>query len=358
MRIAQVSPLYESVPPKAYGGTERVVSYLTEELVARGHDVTLFASGDSVTEAKLIPTVDESMRQSGKEAEWLAYFTLQMGQVAALSDAFDIIHFHTGFPHFPIANQLCVPNVTTLHDRQDLPEFLPLYKQFPNLPLVSISNSQRMPLPKVRWVDTVYHGLPPDMYAFCPESDNYFVFLGRISPAKRVDRAIEIAERCGVPLYVGAKIDKADAAYFNESIKPLFDKPCVHYLGEVGGDAKRELLQHARALLFPIDWPEPFGLVMIEAFSCGTPVIAYRNGAVPEVMEHGVTGYIVDNQEEAVEAANRIDDIDRKACREVFERRFTAGVMAENYLRVYRKILTQERQSAFAQPLTQGASHG
>lgn len=340
MKIAQVSPLFESVPPKHYGGTERVISYLTEELVRQGHEVTLFASGDSVTAAQLIAPVAESLRPDMMRYPWLAYHTIEMDLLTELADSFDVIHFHTDYLHFPIAKKLSTPHITTLHGRLDLPELTPLYRRFPDMPLVSISDSQRSPLPWVNWRATVYHGLPPDLYAFEPQPSNYFVFIGRISPEKRVDRAIEIAQQCGVPLHIGAKIDKADEPYFNEHIKPLLRDPLVTYLGEIGERDKRELLEHATALLFPIDWPEPFGLVMIEAFSCGTPVIAYGHGSVPEIMEDGVTGFIVSNQDEAIRAARNIDSIDRRGCRDAFERRFTSAHMAEDYLRVYRQLQT------------------
>jgi glycosyltransferase involved in cell wall biosynthesis len=341
MKIAQISPLFESVPPKAYGGTERVVSFLTEELVRLGHEVTLFASGDSVTAAELIAPVDRSIRSSGNEDGWPGYLTLQMSLLAEQSARFDILHFHTGFMHFPLAARLGRPYLTTMHDRLDLAGATDVYRHFPEVPLVSISHSQRRPLPAANWIANVYHGLPADLYGYSPGPGKHFVFLGRLSPDKRVDRAIEIAERCGVPLYIGAKLDKADEAYFNERIKPLFAKPCVHFLGEIGEEEKRELLQGARALLFPIDWPEPFGLVMIEALSCGTPVVAYANGAIPEVLEHGVTGFVVSNQDEAVAAAQRIGEIDRAVCRATFERRFSAAGMACNYLGVYEKILSR-----------------
>lgn len=343
MKIAQVSPLFESVPPKGYGGTERVISYLTEELVRRGHEVTLFAAGDAVTRARLVSAVPESIRpdMSKLRQEWLAYHCIEMDQVASLARTFDVIHFHTEYLHFPLTRALGVPHVTTLHGRLDLPELEPLCRHFSDVPLVSISDSQRSPLPWANWVGTVHHGLPPDFYTFMPEAKDYFVFIGRVSPEKRLDRAIDMAKRCGTRLYIAAKVDKADEAYFNETLKPLFKDPLVEFVGEIGEKEKRELLQHARALLFPIDWPEPFGLVMIEAFSCGTPVIAYPHGAVPEVMEDGITGFVVTNQDEAVRAAQRIDSIDRKACRQAFERRFTAGHMAENYLRVYQRLLSR-----------------
>ncbi|KIF83270.1 glycosyltransferase family 4 protein [Noviherbaspirillum autotrophicum] len=340
MKIAQVSPLFESVPPKHYGGTERVISYLTEELVHQGHEVTLFASGDSTTEARLIAPCAQSLRPEMLRYPWLAYHTIQMDMVAEMASEFDVLHFHTDYLHFPIAKRLGTAHVTTLHGRLDLPELEPLYKRFPHIPVVSISNSQRAPLPWGDWHATVYHGLPDNLYSFVPEAGNYFVFIGRISPEKRLDRAIDIALQCDMPLYIGAKIDKADEAYFEEQIKPLLRHPKLQFLGEIGEREKRELLGHATALLFPIDWPEPFGLVMIEAFSCGTPVIAYPHGSVPEIMEDGVTGYTVTSQEEAVRAARNIHLIDRKGCREAFERRFTATHMAENYLRVYQQLLS------------------
>jgi glycosyltransferase involved in cell wall biosynthesis len=339
MKIAQVSPLFERVPPKAYGGTERVISYLTEELVRLGHDVTLFASGDSITGARLVPAIELSFRQDVVQRIWLAYHTIQMDLVSRLAHTFDVIHFHTDYLHFPIARNFSTPHVTTLHGRLDLPELVPLYRHFNDLPLISISNSQRIPLPWANWCKTVYHGLPPGLYSFRSEPGNYFVYIGRISLEKRVDRAIDIARQCGLPLYIAAKIDKADETYFNECIEPLLRDPLVSYIGEVGEPEKRDLLEHARALLFPIDWPEPFGLVMIEAFACGTPVIAYRHGSIPEIMEDGVTGFVVTNQEDAVRAARSIESIDRKRCRQVFERRFTVAHMAENYLSMYRRLL-------------------
>ena len=339
MRIAQVSPLIESVPPKGYGGTERVVSYLTEELVARGHQVTLFASADSLTQAKLVPAVAQNLRSNEKEALLPAYNTVQMGQVSELAGQFDVIHFHTGYLHFPIARSLPTAHLTTLHDRQDLAELAAVYRHYPAMPLVSISDNQRTPHPGLNWLATVHHGLPADLYSFRAAAQDYFVFIGRVSPDKRVDRAIEIAERCGALLYIGAVVEDKYQAYFEHDIQPLFDKPCVRFLGEIDQQRKRELLENARALLFPIDWPEPFGLVIIEALACGTPVIAYRNGATPEIIEHGVTGFLVANQEEAVDAAMRIDNIDRTRCRMRFEQRFTASVMADHYENVYRSLL-------------------
>lgn len=339
MKIAQVAPLFERVPPKAYGGTERVISYLTEELVRQGHDVTLFASGDSLTAARLVPVIEQSLRLDLNRQEWLMYHTMMLDQVVAMADEFDVIHFHTDYLHFPLTRRLPVAHVTTLHGRLDLPDLVPLYRHFNQVPLVSISQSQRRPLPWVNWIDTVYHGLPPDLYAFNAKPGEYFAFIGRISPEKRVDRAIEIAVHCGVPLKIAAKIDRADQAYFKEHIEKLFQHPLVEYIGEVGEAEKRSLLGQARALLFPIDWPEPFGLVLIESFACGTPVVAYRHGSVPEIVEEGVTGLLVSDQEQALQAAQRIGDLDRARCRRTFEQRFTAQHMADNYLKAYRQVM-------------------
>jgi glycosyltransferase involved in cell wall biosynthesis len=340
MRIAQVAPLFESVPPQGYGGTERVVSYLTEELVRQGHEVTLFASGDSVTRARLVSAVGHSIRAQIGDQSWMAYHTIQMDQVAQMAPQFDILHFHTDYLHFPLARTLSTPHVTTMHGRLDLPELAPVLHRFSDCPLVSISASQRLPLPDANWYGTVHHGLPPDLYSCGTAPGGYFVFLGRISREKRLDRAIDIAERCGMRLYIAAKVDKADEPYYSEC-KPLLELPMVEYIGEVNERQKSELLEHANALLFPIDWPEPFGLVMIEAFACGTPVIAYRSGSVPEVMEDGVTGYIVDNQEDAVRAARRVAVLDRSRCRDAFDRRFTAEHMAKAYCRIYETVIAE-----------------
>ena len=335
MKIAQVAPLFESVPPKGYGGTERVVSYLTEELVAMGHDVTLFATADSVTSAKLIPITTKSLRADAGSPVALACHVTQLGRLGKSADSFDVIHFHTDYLHFPMARQLATPHVTTLHGRLDLPELAPLYKQFRDIPLVSISDKQRAPLPWVNWRATVYHGLPADLYRFGPAPGDYCVFLGRIAREKRPDRAIDIALRANMPIVIAAKVDPADADYFETCIKPLLAHPLVRFVGEVGEAAKQQLLAHARALLFPIDWPEPFGLVMIESFACGTPVIAYRHGSVPEIIDDGVTGFVVDNREQALDALRRIDSIDRRRCRVEFEQRFSARQMASRYVQLY-----------------------
>ncbi|HVK55924.1 MAG TPA: glycosyltransferase family 4 protein [Burkholderiales bacterium] len=335
MRIAQVAPLIESVPPKGYGGTERVVSYLTEELVSQGHKVTLFASGDSITRAKLVSPVKRALRLDHRQDDATLYHTLLMDQVFDVASSFDVIHFHTDYLHLPLARRSTTPYVTTLHGRLDCPGLAPLYKHFRDTPLISISDSQRAPLRWASWRATVHHGLPSNLYSFYPGPGEYFAFVGRMSHEKRVDRAIEIAEHCGVPLYIAAKIDKTEEAYFNEYLKPLFKSPLVNYVGEIGEAEKNDFLGKAKALLFPIDWPEPFGLVQIESFACGTPVIAYRNGSVPEIMEDGVTGFVVTNQEEAFRAASNIELIDRRGCRDVFERRFTATRMATDYLGAY-----------------------
>lgn len=338
MKIAQVAPLFESVPPKLYGGTERVVSYLTEELVNQGHEVTLFASGDSVTGARLEPILPRSLRLD-RCNDPLAHHVLMLNRVAKLAPHFDIIHFHIDYIHFPLSRVLNLPHVTTLHGRLDLPDLVPVYREFNDMPVVSISNHQRAPLPHANWQKTVYHGLPADLYDFKPKPGHYLAFLGRISPEKRPDRAIEIAKRVGIPLRIAAKVDKADEEYFETKIRPLLNDPLVDFVGEIGETEKGDFLGNALALLFPIDWPEPFGLVMIEALACGTPVIAFRCGSVPEVMEDGVTGFIVDDIDQAVAAVEKVPGIDRRVCRQIFERRFSAEKMARQYLEVYRRII-------------------
>jgi glycosyltransferase involved in cell wall biosynthesis len=338
MKIAQIAPLLESVPPKGYGGTERVVSYLTEALVELGHAVTLFASGDSRTRARLVPVVPRSLRLDPRHPDWLAWHTVMLDQVFASAAEFDVMHFHVDFLHYPLVRQCATPCLTTLHGRLDLPDLAPLHRHFREQPLVSISQAQRKPLAESRWIATVHHGLPEALYRFQAVPSDYFAFVGRISPEKRVDRAIEIAQATGTPLHIAAKVDRVDRAYFERDIRPLLDDPLVEFVGEIGQDEKSDFIGRAKALLFPIDWPEPFGLVMIEALACGTPVIAYRCGSVPEILEHGVTGFIVDDMQQAVEAARQIDRIDRAACRRTFERRFTARRMAQQYLAVYQAL--------------------
>src|SRR5438093_7967236 len=300
MRIAQVAPLYESVPPKYYGGTERVVSYLTEELVRQGHEVTLFASGDSETKAHLVAACRRSLRMDKHCVDRLAHHMLMLEHVVQRAAEFDIVHFHTDYLHFPLSRRDRITHVTTLHGRLDVPDLVPLYQEFREMPVISISNGQRQPLPRAHWQATVYHGLPAEKYRSRAEPGRYLAFLGRISPEKRVDRAIEIAKQVGMPLKIAAKVDRVDKDYFDWIIAPLLRNSLVEFVGEIGEGEKDEFLGNAYALLFPIDWPEPFGLVMIEAMACGTPVIAYRGGAVPEALDEGVTGFIVHSLEDAM----------------------------------------------------------
>ena len=336
MKIAQVAPLMESVPPRAYGGTERVVSYLTEALVDLGHDVTLFASGDSQTRARLVAPVKQSLRLDPRRPDWLVWHTVMLDQVFEQAPDFDVVHFHVDFLHYPLVRRCPTPCLTTLHGRLDIPDLAPLHRHFREQALVSISQAQRKPLGDAcRWLATVQHGVPEDLYSFHERPGDYFAFVGRIAPEKRVDRAIQMAQATGVKLRIAAKVDRVDEAYFQRAIEPLLDHPLVEYIGEIEESEKDEFIGNARALLFPIDWPEPFGLVMIEALACGTPVIAWRCGSVPEVIEHGRTGFVVEDMGQAVEAARRIGEIQRGVCRSVWERRFTARRMAERYLEVY-----------------------
>src|SRR5579883_1794796 len=341
MRIAQVAPLYESVPPRLYGGTERVVSYLTEELVRVGHKVTLFASGDSRTAAELVAICEHAIRLERSPSAALALHTLLVQTVFARAHDFDVIHCHIDCLHLPLARSSPVPVVTTLHGRLDIAGLDRLYREFAELPLVSISNAQRAPIPWASWAGTVHHGLPLELHRPHYDAGSYLVFLGRISPEKRVDRAIAIARRAGLPLKIAAKVDPADREYFSLEIGHLLQAPGIDYLGEVDEPAKAELLGGALALLFPIDWPEPFGLAMIEAMACGTPVIAFGGGAVPEVIDPGITGFIVSNIEEAVACVERARRIDRRECRRHFERRFGAARMAREYSTIYRSCEAQ-----------------
>jgi glycosyltransferase involved in cell wall biosynthesis len=338
MRIAQVAPIFESVPPRLYGGTERVVSYLTEELVRQGHDVTLYASGDSVTRARLVSTAPTAARLDATCVDPLARQTVLIDRVLREAAQFDQIHFHCDYLHFPYTRRLAVPHVTTLHGRLDIPDLVALYREFDDQPLVSISQFQRRPVPKARWVGNVYHGLPTDLLQPVANPGGYLAVLGRISPEKGIDRAIAIAEKAGMTLQIAAKVDAADKQYFAEVIEPLLAKPHVEYIGEIDEKGKQDFLGRARALLFPIDWPEPFGLVMIEAMACGTPVIAFARGSVPEVIEDGVTGFVVNDVDGAVEAVTRLDEIDRDEVRARFEQRFTAERMATDYVGVYRSL--------------------
>ena len=339
MRIAQIAPLTEPVPPKLYGGTERVVSYITEELVRQGHEVSLFASGDSQTSAKLIPCCERGLRLDPQVRDPLAHNVLMLEKIRQRANDFDVLHFHTDYMFFPLIRDHALTSVTTLHGRLDLPDLMPLYREFNDIPLVSISDHQRMPLPPVNWAATVYHGLPLDLYPFCDDpSLDYVAFLGRVSPEKRPDRAISIAWRAGLKLKMACKIDRVDEDYFANDIRPLLQKHTaqVEFFGEIELEERRALLGNALALLFPIDWPEPFGLVMIEAMSCGTPVIASRCGSIPEVVEDGVTGFIVSDETEAVAAIKRVRNLDRRVIRERFEERFSVQRMVRDYVDVYR----------------------
>ena len=339
MRIAQISPLTEAVPPKLYGGTERVVSWLTEELVALGHEVTLFASGDSVTSARLEAMWPTALRLDGSVRDPNALHVSMIEQVARRANDFDLLHFHLDYYPFSVMSRQSIPFVTTLHGRLDLPEHEPMFATFPDVPLISISNAQRRPAMNSHWVSTVYHGMPEDLLAPAPTQPSYLAFLGRISPEKRVDRAIHIAERCGLPLKIAAKVDAADRDYFEEMIKPLLAKPHVEFIGEISDVQKSEFLSGALALLVPIDWPEPFGLVMIEAMACGAPVIAFNRGSVPELIEDGLTGFVVEDETSAVGAIRQLSRLSRTEIRKRFEERFTARRMAKDYLASYRTLL-------------------
>src|SRR2546430_16510926 len=345
MRIAQVAPLSESVPPKHYGGTERIVSYLTEELVRQGHDVTLFASGDSVTRARLVAACGQSLRLNDRCKDWIARHIVLLEQVFQRAHEFDVVHFHIDYLHFPLSRRTSVPQVTTLDGRLDLPDLVPLYEQFRDMPVLSISNAQRQPLPWANWQATIYHGLPEDLFQFRSKPGSYLAFLGRISPERRVDRAIEIAKQAGMPLKIAAKVDLVDQDYFERTVEPLLrDSAVAECVGEISDEEKDQFLGNAYALLFPIDWPEPFGLVMIEAMACGTPIIAYDGGAVREIIKEGQTGFIATNIEEAVEAVRRVPELNRADCRKVFENRFTVTRMAGDYVRTYERHNRQSHE--------------
>jgi glycosyltransferase involved in cell wall biosynthesis len=340
MKIAQIAPLIESVPPRLYGGTERIVSYLTEELVALGHDVTMFASGDSITAAKLVPCVPKALRLDANVRDPIPYYMLMLDRVRQRAGEFDILHFHIDQFHFPLFRPIAGRTVTTLHGRQDLPDLLPLYVGFEDMPLVSISNAQRVPVPNANFAATVYHGVPAGLHRLVTEPrGGYLAFLGRISPEKRPDRAILIARAVGIPLKIAAKVDRVDEVYFRTQIEPLLEGAGVEFIGEINDRQKTKFLGEARALLFPVDWPEPFGLSMIEAMACGTPVLAFRCGSVPEIVEDGLTGAIVDTMDEAIAALPRVIALDRKKVHQRFEQRFSATRMAKDYLAVYRSLL-------------------
>jgi glycosyltransferase involved in cell wall biosynthesis len=343
MKIAQIAPLMESVPPRLYGGSERIVSYVTDELVRQGHDVTLFASGDSVSSANLVRCVPMALRLDANVRDPIPYYMLMLDRVREMADEFDILHFHIDQFHFPLFRPIAHRTVTTLHGRQDLHDLKPLYVGFSDMPLVSISNSQRKPIANANFAATVYHGLPAQTLKpnYKPSGD-YVAFLGRISPEKRPDRAIRIAQALGLRIKIAAKIDKVDEAYFREHIASLFNLPGVEYIGEIDERSKSEFLGEANALLFPIDWPEPFGLSMIEAMACGTPVLAFRCGSVPEIIDPGVTGLIVDSMDEAIRVMPQVLALDRRTVRQKFEQRFSASRMAKDYVQVYRSLIKQQ----------------
>jgi glycosyltransferase involved in cell wall biosynthesis len=346
MRIAQIAPLMESVPPRLYGGTERVVAHLTEELVRQGHDVTLFASGDSVTSARLVECASQAIRLNPAVQDYVPHYMIMLDKVRRCAHLYDVLHFHIDAFHMPMFRDLAGKTVTTLHGRQDLPDLLPLYGAFPEMPLVSISNAQRRPIPDANFARTVYHGLPLDLLApsFEPRG-GYLAFLGRISKEKRPDRAIAIASALGLRLKIAAKVDKADEAYFRETIAPLLDRPGIEFVGEINDRDKTRFLGDALALLFPIDWPEPFGLVMIEAMACGTPVLGFRQGSTPEIIDDHVTGRLVDSVDEAVRVLPEVLRLDRRGVRRRFEERFSAARMAADYLGVYRGLQRHARPS-------------
>jgi glycosyltransferase involved in cell wall biosynthesis len=351
MRIAQVAPLSESVPPRLYGGTERVVSWLTEELVRLGHSVTLFASGDSITNARLVPACATALRLNEHCQDRLAHHILMMEEVFNQVADFDLIHFHLDYIHFSLARRAQVPCLTTLHGRLDIPDLVPIHETFREQPLVSISHAQRAPLVWANWQGTVHHGMPRRLLMLREGKGKYLAFLGRVSPEKGVDEAIRIACRAGMPLRIAAKVDQADQVYFEQQIKPMLNCSLVEFIGEIGTDEKNDFLGNAAALIFPINWPEPFGLVMIEALACGTPVIAYRCGSVPEIIDDGVVGFIVSNVQEAVDAVNKLQQIDRRDCRRHFDRYFSDERMARDYLNIYQRLI---RKQTSALPLNDG----
>jgi glycosyltransferase involved in cell wall biosynthesis len=345
MRIAQISPLFEAVPPKLYGGTERVVYSLTEELVAMGHDVTLFASGDSITSATLAPMRETALRLDPTVKDWVATYYQMVEAIYRRKDEFDVLHFHIDYFPLQLFSRQNVPFLTTIHGRLDIKEFVDTYSTFKDCPFVSISNSQRRPVPNLNWVRTVLHGMPANILTPRPVKQEYGAFLGRISPEKGVERAIRIAGRAGLKLKIAAKVDNADKEYYDTLIKPLITgNPDVEFIGEISDAQKPEFLSGAHALIFPIDWPEPFGLVMIESMACGTPVIAFNCGSVPEVMDDGVTGFIVNDIDQAVKAVGKVHTLDRKQVRATFDRRWTSRRMAEDYVDVYQELAQPARR--------------
>jgi glycosyltransferase involved in cell wall biosynthesis len=343
LRIAQVSPLIESVPPHRYGGTERVVSYLTEELVRQGHDVTLYATGDSTTAAHLVPVADRALRVDESVTDPIAHQVRLVHRATLDADHYDVMHFHIDYLHYPLLRHVRTPTITTLHGRLDVPDLAPLYREFPDAPVVSISDAQRQPLPWLNWQATIHHGLPHEAIAPNLAPGRYLAFLGRISREKGIERAIEIAKRAGMPLKVAAKVDGADGGYFRTEIAPLLEQAHAEFVGELAEEDKLEFLAHAAALVFPIEWPEPFGLVMIEAMAVGTPVVAYPRGSVREVIEEGVSGFVVDEIDDAVAGVRRAVRLPRAGVRAAFERRFSVERMARDYVRVYERAIARSR---------------
>ena len=362
MKIAQIAPLIESVPPPLYGGTERIVSCLTEELVSLGHEVTLFASADSITSAELAPCCNHALRLDDTVRDIIPHYMLMVDKVRERADDFDLLHFHSELFHFPLFRSLEARTLTTLHGRQDLSGLKPFYHRFSKMPLVSISAAQRKPLPQANFVATIHHGIPADLHRPSFERGSYLAFLGRISSEKRPDRAIRIAQRAGIPLKIAAKVDKVDEAYFRSEILPLIDGQAIEFLGEINDKQKTSFLRDAAALLFPIDWPEPFGLVMIEAMACGTPVLAFRCGSVPEIVEDGVTGKVVESEDEAIVALPELLIYDRRAVRKRFQERFTVARMARDYAGLYRKLVTvpvtRPKQYSFIQAQSNTKNNG
>jgi glycosyltransferase involved in cell wall biosynthesis len=358
MKIAQVAPLIESVPPRLYGGTERIVSYLTEELVRLGHDVTLFASGDSITSAELAPCCTRALRLDPTACDTIPHLMVMIDKVRERAKEFDVFHFHIDFFHFPHFRSLAAQTLTTLHGRQDLGDLKPFYSRFGEMPLVSISNDQRKPLPHANFVATIHHGIPPDLHRPSFEPGSYLAFLGRISPEKRPDRAIRIARAAGIPLKIAAKVDKVDEDYYRKEILPLINGPGVEFIGEINEHEKTTFLGEAGALLFPVDWPEPFGLVMIEAMACGTPVLAFRCGSTPEVIEDGVTGKVVGSEAEAIAVLPAILAYDRRTVRQRFEDRFISTRMAKDYVSTYRRLLKTRTSGGKPRQLDLNGGHG